>query len=105
MVIRTALPGAPGSGAAPARAVPGDLFDMSGVRPVTDPRVASEYDVLLKIVVLGDSAVGKSAVIRRFADDVYEPTYISTIGVDFKIQTMEIGDKIAKLQLWDTAGE
>lgn len=40
----------------------------------------------------------------RFTEDLYDPTYISTIGVDFKISTMNINGKVAKLQLWDTAG-
>lgn len=39
-----------------------------------------------------------------FADDIFEASYISTIGVDFKIQTMRINSKVVKLQLWDTAG-
>lgn len=49
----------------PADDAPPSLFDASGVSVVTDPRVAMEYDVLLKIVVVGDSAVGKSALLRR----------------------------------------
>jgi GTPase SAR1 family protein len=48
------------------------------------------------------SSIG--CVWNRFADDAYDATYISTIGVDFKIQTLNISGKICKLQLWDTAG-
>jgi len=64
-----------------------------------------EYDYLFKLLVIGDSGVGKSCLLLRFADDVYSETYISTIGVDFKIRTMEIGGKTVKLQIWDTAGQ
>jgi len=64
-----------------------------------------EYDYLFKLLVIGDSGVGKSCLLLRFADDVYSETYISTIGVDFKIRTVQIGGKTVKLQIWDTAGQ
>ncbi|WBY58514.1 ras-related protein Rab-1B [Plasmodium yoelii yoelii] len=63
------------------------------------------YDSLFKILLIGDSGVGKSCLLLRFADDTYTDSYISTIGVDFKIKTIEIDDKIIKLQIWDTAGQ
>jgi Ras-related protein Rab-1A len=62
-------------------------------------------NVLFKLLLIGDSGVGKSALLHRFADDIYTDSYISTIGVDFKIKTMSIGDKMVKLQIWDTAGQ
>jgi Ras-related protein Rab-1A len=64
-----------------------------------------EYDYLFKILLIGDSGVGKSALLLRFADDEYSESYISTIGVDFKIRTVTIDDKSVKLQIWDTAGQ
>ncbi|ELR13392.1 Ras subfamily protein [Acanthamoeba castellanii str. Neff] len=64
-----------------------------------------EYDYLFKILLIGDSGVGKSALLLRFADDEYSESYISTIGVDFKIRTINIDDKSVKLQIWDTAGQ
>jgi hypothetical protein len=51
------------------------------------------------------TGVGKSALLLRFADDEYSESYISTIGVDFKIRTINIDDKSVKLQIWDTAGQ
>jgi Ras-related protein Rab-1A len=51
------------------------------------------------------AGVGKSALLLRFADDEYSESYISTIGVDFKIRTINIDDKSVKLQIWDTAGQ
>jgi len=64
-----------------------------------------EYDYLFKLLLIGDSSVGKSCLLLRFADDSYVDTYISTIGVDFKIRTVELDGKTVKLQIWDTAGQ
>lgn len=64
-----------------------------------------EYDFLFKILIIGDSGVGKSCLLLRFADDTYSEKYISTIGVDFKIKTIEMNGKTIKLQIWDTAGQ
>jgi Ras-related protein Rab-1A len=63
------------------------------------------YDYLFKLLLIGDSGVGKSCLLLRFADDAYTESYISTIGVDFKIRTIEVEGKTVKLQMWDTAGQ
>lgn len=64
-----------------------------------------EYDYLFKLIIIGDSGIGKSCLLNRFADDTYTDAHISTIGVDFKIRTLEVDCKILKLQIWDTAGQ
>jgi len=63
------------------------------------------YDYIIKILLIGDSGVGKSCVLLRFADDAFTQSFITTIGIDFKVKTIEIDGKVIKLQIWDTAGQ
>lgn len=64
-----------------------------------------EYDHLFKFLLLGDSGVGKSCLLLRYADDAFTTSFITTIGVDFKTVTRDIDDKRIKLQIWDTVGQ
>jgi len=65
----------------------------------------SHYDFLIKLLLIGDSGVGKSCLLLRFCDDAWTPSFITTIGIDFKIRTIELDGKRIKLQIWDTAGQ
>merc|ERR1719512_674141 len=58
-----------------------------------------------KLVFLGEQAVGKTALITRYAHDRFESEYQATIGIDFLSVTMHLQDRILRLQLWDTAGQ
>ena len=55
--------------------------------------------------MIGDSGVGKSCCLLRFSEDSFTPSFITTIGIDFKIRTIELDGKRVKLQIWDTAGQ
>jgi len=66
---------------------------------------SSDSEILYKLLIIGDSGVGKSCLLLRFADDIFTDSFISTIGVDFKIKTVEIDCVKVKLQIWDTAGQ
>jgi Ras-related protein Rab-1A len=66
---------------------------------------SSEYDFVFKILLIGDSSVGKSSLLMRFADDTFHESFLPTIGVDFKIRTIMNEGSIVKLQMWDTAGQ
>ena len=64
-----------------------------------------DYDYIFKIVLVGDTCVGKSCILVRFSDDVFVDNYVTTIGVDFRFKTLIVNNKIAKIQIWDTAGQ
>mmetsp|Transcript_26549 Transcript_26549/g.89336 ORF Transcript_26549/g.89336 Transcript_26549/m.89336 type:complete len:208 (-) Transcript_26549:261-884(-) len=63
------------------------------------------YDLHLKLLMLGDTGVGKTCLLLRYAFDSFSPTFITTIGIDFKIKEVEIDGLRVKLQIWDTAGQ
>ena len=64
-----------------------------------------DYDYLFKVLLIGNSGVGKSSLLLRFADEYFNETQMPTIGVDFKIRTIEVDTKDVRLQIWDTAGQ
>ena len=64
-----------------------------------------EYDYLFKILLIGDAAVGKSSILLRYADNIFNEAYMSTIGIDFRIKDFNMDNKLIKLQIWDTAGQ
>ena len=63
------------------------------------------YDHLYKLVLIGDSNVGKTSIIKRFANGTYLPDVLNTIGVDFTLKTVDIREKKIKLHIWDTSGK
>ena len=71
----------------------------------TTTKSSEDYEFIFKVLLLGNSNVGKSSLFLRFVDDIWNDTFVPTIGVDFKIKTFEIDSKKIKMQIWDTAGQ
>lgn len=63
------------------------------------------FDMQIKLLMIGDSGVGKTCLLLRYANDSFSPTFITTIGIDFKIKNIQLDGKRIKLQIWDTAGQ
>lgn len=75
------------------------------------PRASTaKYDHLVKLILIGDEGTGKSSLMTRFCDQHFSSSYVATIGVDFKIRTIEVDVEggaraVVKMQMWDTAGQ
>jgi len=61
--------------------------------------------VLLKVIILGESGVGKTALMNQYVNKRFSSSYKATIGADFLTKEVMIGDKLITLQIWDTAGQ
>ena len=64
-----------------------------------------KIDYLFKLLILGESGVGKTCLLLRYVDDSFTANYLTTIGIDFKIKIIKLKNKLIKLQIWDTAGQ
>jgi len=64
-----------------------------------------DYDYLFKVLITGNSCVGKSNILLRFSENIFHESFLPTIGVDFKIKNVMVNDKQVKLHIWDTAGQ
>jgi Ras-related protein Rab-7A len=61
--------------------------------------------VLLKVIILGDSGVGKTSLMNQYVNNKFSEQYKATIGADFCTKDVTIDDKLVTLQIWDTAGQ
>jgi small GTP-binding protein len=68
-------------------------------------RADDEYDYLFKLVLIGDSGVGKTNILSRFARNEFSLESKSTIGVEFATRSINVDGKTIKAQIWDTAGQ
>lgn len=67
--------------------------------------MAKNYDHLFKVLLIGDTAVGKTCILCRFANDEFKASHLSTIGIDFKMRTFDVEGQKIRIQMWDTAGQ
>jgi len=65
----------------------------------------NDYDYPIKILLLGDRAVGKTSLINRFSDNIFLTNLMSTTGVDYKVKYLDICGTRVRCQIWDTAGQ
>lgn len=80
-------------------------LNPSNSTPYSCPTFADNATTQIKLLLIGDSGVGKSCCLLRFSEDSFTPSFITTIGIDFKIRTIDLDGKRVKLQIWDTAGQ
>lgn len=74
-------------------------------RRSSGPEQDDSFDYLFKIILVGDSDVGKTCVVQSFKSGLFSEKQQNTIGVDFTVRTMDIDGKKVKMQVWDTAGQ
>ena len=67
--------------------------------------MANIYNYLFKYIIIGDSSVGKSNLLMKFANNKFTEDYQATIGVEFGAKNIELNDQIYRIQIWDTAGQ
>jgi small GTP-binding protein len=60
---------------------------------------------MAKVAVIGDSSVGKTNILLRYVSADYQQSHVATIGIDFKVKTINLNNFKIKLQIWDTAGQ
>lgn len=58
------------------------------------------FDYMFKLLIIGNSSVGKTSFLFRYCDDSFTSAFVSTVGIDFKVKTVFRGDKRVKLQIW-----
>jgi len=64
-----------------------------------------KVDANVKLLLIGDSGVGKSCLLMRYCEDAFSESFITTIGIDFKVRTLEMDGKKVRVSVWDTAGQ
>ncbi|CAG9580017.1 putative ras-related rab-4 [Leishmania major strain Friedlin] len=67
--------------------------------------MADKYQQLMKLIVIGDSGVGKSCLLHRFIEDTFSEEQTQTIGIEYGAKIIDVGGAKVKLQIWDTAGQ
>uniref|UniRef100_A0AAZ3PEB6 Ras-related protein Rab-3 n=1 Tax=Oncorhynchus tshawytscha TaxID=74940 RepID=A0AAZ3PEB6_ONCTS len=74
-------------------------------QPAQKDAADQNFDYMFKLLIIGNSSVGKTSFLFRYADDSFTSAFVSTVGIDFKVKTVFRNEKRIKLQIWDTAGQ
>merc|ERR1711920_530379 len=82
----------------------GTITGLSGP-PLQQSVMASRKKVLLKVIILGDSGVGKTSLMNQYVNRKFTNQYKATIGADFLTKEVMIDDTVVTMQIWDTAGQ
>ncbi|XP_076814644.1 ras-related protein Rab-3-like isoform X2 [Clavelina lepadiformis] len=83
----------------------GNMANSSSVQQQQKDAADQNFDFMFKLLIIGNSSVGKTSFLFRYADDSFTSAFVSTVGIDFKVKTVCRQDKRLKLQIWDTAGQ
>ncbi|KAL0604341.1 Ras-related protein Rab-3B, partial [Plecturocebus cupreus] len=88
------------------RASASQSAEITGMASVTDGKTGvkdasdQNFDYMFKLLIIGNSSVGKTSFLFRYADDTFTPAFVSTVGIDFKVKTVYRHEKRVKLQIW-----
>lgn len=83
----------------------GDTNNTANDGKVSKDAADQNFDYMFKLLIIGNSSVGKTSFLFRYADNSFTSAFVSTVGIDFKVKTVFRQDKRVKLQIWDTAGQ
>ncbi|XP_074835635.1 ras-related protein Rab-3D [Carettochelys insculpta] len=81
------------------------MASANDTRQVQKDVADQNFDYMFKLLIIGNSSVGKTSFLFRYADDSFTSAFVSTVGIDFKVKTVYRNEKRVKLQIWDTAGQ
>ena len=70
-----------------------------------DDSISDSYDQKIKIMILGETLVGKTAIITRYTKKIFAENYLTTVGIDFQNKQLNINGKKINVEIWDTAGQ
>lgn len=80
------------------------ILQMAGQDPKWQKDASDQnFDYMFKLLIIGNSSVGKTSFLFRYADDSFTSAFVSTVGIDFKVKTVFRNDKRVKLQIWVSA--
>ncbi|CAM2109748.1 unnamed protein product [Caretta caretta] len=84
---------------------PSKMASANDTRQAQKDAADQNFDYMFKLLIIGNSSVGKTSFLFRYADDSFTSAFVSTVGIDFKVKTVYRNEKRVKLQIWDTAGQ